>query len=805
MSLRTSIRTLLRERAFTAAVGLTLAIGLGGCLAMFTLVKGVLYAPLPYLQAERLALVWMTNPQQGFDRDIVSYPMFRDWRDQSREVFESMAVYTTQSANILAGTSPEEVRMGIVSEEFFHTVGVANRLGRTFDPADYVEGRHRVTVLSHGLWRRAFGGRTDIIGHDAMVNGRPYSVVGVLAPGSEYPADAELWIPLATTADSRQQMEARGALWLPVIARLREGVPIETAHQRMVVVQNVHNAAYPDNVPGTSTLVTLLLDDMVASARRPLWLLQGAVLLVLLIACANVSNLFLARATAREREIATRAALGASWWRLSREWLNETLVLTTGGALVGLALAVWSVRAVVAAAPPQIPRLGSVTLDWTIVSAGAALTLLASLAIGVAPLWRVARADVSGTLKEGGRTVEEQGGRTRVRLGLVTAQLALALMLLVGAGLLLRSFAAVLDTPNGFQSDGVFTARISLPAAKYQQPAQRLQFWERLRSQVAALPSVQRVAGVTTILLGRLPNSAPIIVEGRPDLPEGLRSWPVAIDSATPGYFDTVGMRVVRGRDVADTDVATAQRVVVVNETLAMSYFETLDVVGRRISFGSPGPNTQWLTIVGVVSNARRSGPELDARAETYFPHPQRPSGSMTLVVKTAVEPLSLTPAIRQVVQRLDPEQPIARVNSLDVMLGARLGERRFVLALLGGFAAIALLLSAIGIYGVMAYTVGRRRHEFGVRAALGASRVDLVRLVLRQGAVVIVIGVLLGVGGAIAITRLMERLLFGVSATDPLVFAAATLLLSATALVACWVPARRAANADPMGVLRQE
>ncbi len=398
------MRALLRERAFTAAVGLTLAIGLGGCLAILTIVKGVLYAPLPYLQAERLTLVWMTNPQQGFDRDIVSYPMFCDWRDQSREVFESMAVYSSQSANILAGASPEEVRMGVVSEEFFHTVGVGSRLGRTFDPGDYVEGRHRVTVLSHGLWQRAFGGRLDIIGRDAMVNGRPYSVVGVLAPGSEYPTDAELWIPLAKTADSRQQMEARGALWLPVIARLREGVPIEAAHQRMIVVQNAQNAAYPDNVPGTSTLVTLLLDDMVASARRPLWLLQGAVLLVLLIACANVSNLFLARATARERETATRAALGAGWRRLSREWLNETLALTTCGALAGLALAVWAISAVVAAAPPQIPRLASVSIDWTIVAAGAALALLTSLAIGVAPLWRVARADVSSTLKGGGRT-----------------------------------------------------------------------------------------------------------------------------------------------------------------------------------------------------------------------------------------------------------------------------------------------------------------------------------------------------------------------------------------------------------------
>ena len=799
------MRALLRERAFTAAVGLTLAIGLGGCLAILTIVKGVLYAPLPYVQAERLTLVWMTNPQQGFDRDIVSYPMFCDWRDQSREVFESMAVYSSQSANILAGASPEEVRMGVVSEEFFHTVGVASRLGRTFDPGDYVEGRHRVTVLSHGLWQRAFGGRLDIIGRDAMVNGQPYSVVGVLAPGSEYPTDAELWIPLAITADSRQQMEARGALWLPVIARLREGVPIEAAHQRMIVVQNAQNAAYPDNVPGTSTLVTLLLDDMVASARRPLWLLQGAVVLVLLIACANVSNLFLARATARERETATRAALGAGWRRLSREWLNETLALTTCGALAGLALAVWAISAVVAAAPPQIPRLASVSIDWTIVAAGAALALLTSLAIGVAPLWRVARANVSSTLKGGGRTIEEHGGSSRLRLGLVTAQLALALMLLVGAGLLLRSFAAVLDTPTGFQADGVFTARISLPAAKYQQPAQRLQFWERLRTEIAALPSVQRVAGVTTILLDRLPNSAPIIVEGRPDLPEGLRSLPVAIDSVTPGYFDTVGMRVVRGRDVADSDLAAVQRVVVVNEALALTYFETLDAVGRRISFGSPGANTQWLTIVGVVSNARRSGPELDARAETYFPHPQRPSGSMTLVVKTARDPLSLTPAIRQVVQRLDPEQPIARVNALASILDARLAERRLVLALLGSFAGVALLLSAIGIYGVMAYTVRRRRHELGVRAALGASRVNLSRLVLRQGAVVIVIGVLVGVGGALAVTRLMERLLFGISATDPLVFAGVTLLLSATALLACWLPARRAANADPMRVLRQE
>jgi predicted permease len=558
-------------------------------------------------------------------------------------------------------------------------------------------------------------------------------------------------------------------------------------------------------VPGTGVFVTRLRDDMVVSARRPLWLLQGAVVLVLLIGCANVSNLLLARVTARERETATRAALGASRRRLAREWLSEAVLLTSAGAAAGLFLAVWTVRAVIAAAPPQIPRLASVSIDWSIVLTAAVLTITTALAIGAAPMWRSARADVSASLKDGGRTVEEQGGRARVRLALVTAQLALALMLLVGAGLLLRSFAAVLDTQSGFAPEGVLTARISLPAAKYQQPGQRLQFWQRLRTEIAALPSVQRVAGVTSILLSRLPNSAPIIVEGRPDLPDALRNWPVAIDSATPGYFDTVGMRMLRGRDVSDADVATAPRVVVVNEALAREYFETLDVVGKRISFSSPGPNAQWLTIIGVVSNARRSGAELDARAETYFPHAQRPSGGMTLVVKSAREPLALTPAIREIVQRLDAEQPIARVSALSALLDARLAERRFVLALLGGFAVIALLLAAIGIYGVMAYTVGRRRHEFGIRAALGARRADLSGLVLRQGAIVIGLGVSLGVVGALAVTRVIERLLFGVSPTDPLVFAAVTLMLGATGLVACWLPARRAAKVNPMGALRQE
>ncbi len=801
MSVRTTARALLRERAFSLAVVLTLAMGLGACLAIFTVVRGVLFAPLPYPAADRLARVWMTNPQQGIDRDVISYPMFRDWRDQSRDVFASMAVYSDRSANMLAGAAPEEVLTAVVSEEFFATVGSRPLLGRSFEAGDYVDGQHRVVILSHGLWQRAFGGRGDIVGHTATIAGEPHTVVGVLSPGGEYPDETELWLPMAHSADARELLESRGALWLPVIARLRADVALETAQQKMALVQSAQNAAYPDNVPGTSALVTPVHDDMVAAARRPLWLLQGSVLLVLLIACANVSNLFLARATAREREIATRAALGAGWRRLAREWLAETLLLTMVGSVLGLVFAVWIVGLVVGAAPSQIPRIASVAIDWGVVAAGGVLTLITALAIGAVPLMRLSRADVSSTLKEGGRTIDEQGGHARIRQGLVVAQLALALMLLVGAGLLLRSFAALLETPSGFDARGVLTARVNLPATKYQAPAQRLQFWERLRADVNALPSVTRVAGISTVLLSRLPNSSSIVVEGRPDLPESLQNWPVAIDSVTPGYFDTVGMRLLSGRDVSDTDLAASPRVVVVNEALATQYFETADVVGRRISFGSTPPT--WLTIVGVVSNARRSGPELEARAETYFPHPQRPTGSMTLVVRSDRDPMALASSVREVVRRLDPEQPVSRVNTLASLLDARLAERRFLLALLGGFAVVALVLSGVGIYGVMAYTVGRRRQEFGIRAALGATRGDLSRLVLRQGVILIGFGVVLGIFGAFLATRLMDRLLFGVGPADPLVFSGVTLLLSACALIACYLPALRAARTDPLKVLR--
>jgi predicted permease len=803
MSLRTTVRSLLRERTFVVAVVLTLAIGIGGCLTMFTVIKAVLFAALPYLDAERLVSVWMTNPQQGIERDVISYPMFRDWRDESRAVFAAMSVHSSRFGNIVAGSTAEEVRVAIVSEEFFATVGVAARLGRTFTAGDFVEGRHLVVVLSHGLWQRAYGGRSDILGRDVMFQGRPHTVVGVLPPGGEYPPDVELWAPLANSSELQGDREARGALWLNVIARLHPHVTLPTAAERMALVQAAQNAAFPDNVPGTSTLVTLVHDDLVGPSRRPLWLLQGAVILVLLIACANVSNLFLARATAREREVATRVALGAGGRALARQWMAEAWLLTAVGAGIGLVLAIFTTDLVVRAAPPQIPRLAVISVDGVVVAAAVLLTMATAVLIGVAPLARLLRPDLAGTLKDGARTVDETSGRGRLRLTLVAAQFALALILLVGAGLLLRSFAALADAPSGFNAERVLSARVALPGAKYPQASERLQFWDRLRRDVAALPGVERVAGVSSVLLSRLPNSSPIVVEGRPDLPESLRGWPVALDSATPGYFDAVGMKVVRGRDVSDADLPGRTRVVVVNEALATAYFGTLDVVGKRISFDGQKPD--WLEIVGVVSNARRTAPELEARPETYFPHAQRPTGGMTLIVRTAQDPIAIVPALRDVVRRLDPEQPVARVNVLQSLLDTRLAERRFLLALLGGFATVALVLSIVGIYGVMSYTVGRRRQEFGIRAALGAQRGDLSGMVLRQGVLVTSIGTCAGVIGAVLVTRLLEGLLFGVRRLDPAVFAGVIGILTTCALMACWIPARRAAKADPMRALRHD
>ena len=465
--LRSAARSLVRERSFTASVVLTLALGLGGCLAVFSVVRGVLLAPLPFPTPDRLTRVWMTNPQQGFDKDVISYPQFRDWRDQSHDAFAAMAVINDSVASLSGSGPAQEIAVSQVSEEFFQVLGANPLLGRVLAPEDYEPGRHRVLVLSHALWVSSFGADPSIGGRTITLATEPFTVIGVMPPRIIYPSDTMAWTPLAATPALRQTMESRGALWLEVIARMKPGVTAATAQAAMDVVQARYNAAYPAATPGTGVYVAPMHQDIVESVARSLWLLQGAVLAVLLIACANISNLMLARATARQREVATRIALGAGWRRIAQECFTEALLLATIGAAFGIALAVALVRMLPSFAPAQLPMLDGVSIDWVVGLAAAVLTVATAIIVGLAPILQGRRTDVNSAIKEGGRVAYEGGGSSRVRLALVAGQIATALVLLVGAGLLVKSFANVLSVPTGFARDPVLTARVSLPAARY--------------------------------------------------------------------------------------------------------------------------------------------------------------------------------------------------------------------------------------------------------------------------------------------------------------------------------------------------
>lgn len=807
--LRVAIRALRREPGFSATVILTLVIGLGGCLAIFSVVRAVLLELLPFPNPDQLAAVWMTNPKQGFDRDVISYPQFRDWRDGSRDLLSGLAGYSVQTGNLTTQGPARETRAIAVSEEFFAVLGATTAMGRTLEPTDFEPGRHRVMVIGQALWASAFGSDPAVIGKTVRLNGEPHQVVGVLPAGVAYPDDAELWTPMAILPDQRQRFEDRGLLWLTVIARLEPHVSVAAAQDALLVIdkrlqQEYRGAATPD----TGVLVSRLHDDVVGSSRRSLWLLQGAVIFVLLIACANVSNLLLARVSARSREIATRTALGASWRRIASESVTETLILAAAGGVLGLLTAMWAVDLFTRMGPSQIPLSHRVSVDWMVTAVGAGLCVVTAMLVGLAPVLFAGRVDVTTTLKAGGRNPNEAGGSGRLRTALVVGQIALALVLLVGAGLLIKSFARVLAIHTGFTTTSALTARFALPAEKYPAPAQRVAMWNELTRQVAALPGVEAVGAVSTVLIGRVPVSSPMAVEGRPELPEPLASFPVAIDSATPGYFDAVGQPLIVGRLINEHDTAESLPVVVANEALARQYFGTTDIIGRRVTFGDPAnPQTTWPTIVGIVRDVRRAnaGPQLQARPEAYFPYPQRARPGMMIVVRTKGDPLTLAAPLRDIASTLDAEVPLARVRPLSELLNARLDERVFVMNLLSAFAIMAVLLSAIGIYGVTAYSVSRRMQEFGVLVALGAQRRDVLTLVLRHGLQVVAAGSAIGVFGALALTRVAGPQLFEVSPTDPQVFVAVAIGLALCALFACWLPAARAARVDPMTVLRHE
>ena len=797
-----ALRSIAKKPLFYAVIVLTLALGIGANAAIFTVVNGVLLQPLPYPHPDRLMMVWTYNPRQGFDKDVATYPNFEDWRRASQS-FERMSGYFGASVTLTENGDPAQIRGARVTPEFFETMGVLPAQGRAFSSANGQAGGERVVIIAHGLWMRRFGGDRSLIGRPILLNGVSHEVIGVLPASFTHPADAELWMPLAPVGQFQELFSARGSFWLTVVGRLRPGVTRAAAQSEMDAIATRLEKAYPSNA-GLGIRLVALHEELVGDVKRPLLILLGAVCFVLLIACANVANLLLTRAASRQRELAIRAALGAARARLVRQLLTESAVLGLLGGAAGLLLAIFTTTWLQTLAPPELPRLSEIAVDRRVLAYAAGASVFTSLLFGLLPALHASRRDSGGQLKEGGRTGTDGRRGGRVRAALAIGELAIALVLLVGAGLLIRSVIALNSEDPGFATKGVLTLRLQLPSASYGEPARIVNFYEQLIERLEALPGVESAAAGSTVLLSRLPNSAGINIEGRPPLPADATNIPVPYDSVTPEYFSTLQIPLRRGRFFTRADTPQSQQVVIVNESFVKRFFPGEDPLGRRVTFNDPSdPNTRWQTIVGVVADTKRGGFEREPWAETYFPMAQSPSGRAFVLLRTTGDPTALIAAARSALWSIDRNQPIAGIRTVPELLAQREVNRRFTTLLLGVFAGVALVLAVIGTYGVIAHATAQRTQEIGIRMALGADRRRILRLVLAGGIRIAAAGLIIGLAGALGLTHVLSGLLFGVSARDPLTFVVVPATLLVVALAACWIPARRAMRVEPVTALR--
>lgn len=796
-TLRYAYRSLRGSKSTSLAVISTLALGIGVTTAVFSIVYGVLLRPLPYPDSDRLVRVWLSNPRQGIDKDITSYPNFADWRAQSRSI-QGMAAVASAARNLTGAGEPRELSGAAVSEGYFGILRVAPVLGRVFTPEEESLGGPNVVILSHELWATQFGSDPAIVGRALSLSGVPYEVVGVMPRGL---GEQDFWIPLRPSADLR---ESRGALWLPVIGRLAPGVTLEQAQTEMSAIARRLEQSYPEANDGTGVLLEPLRASIVGDVRQPLLLLLGAVALVLLIACANIANVLLVRGTARRTEMAVRAALGASRRQLAMQVGVESLLLALAGGALGVLAAYACLQWLMGLAPPSLPRLDAIRLDGSVLGITAAVTVLCGMLFGLVPALEAGGRGPAEAIRQGGRGAVGGSAAERLRPVLVVSQFALAVMLLAGAGLMLRSFAKMQDVDPGFDASHVALVRLNLPASKYETPEQVNAFYDELLTSLRATPGVESADAISDFVLGRLPNSASIVVEGI-ELPQALERLPVAYDAVTPGFVRTSRMRMLSGRGLLPTDKQGSSRVALVSETMARTFFRGADPVGARFAFGVPDSEDGWITIVGVVADARRSGPVEPVRPYVLMPHAQYTTRRLDIVIRATGEPLALLPQVRAAVHAIDAAQPIAGVRTLEQAFGETVAPRRFLMVLLSIFGGAACALAAIGIYGVMAYVVVRRTREIGVRIALGAPPGRVQRLVIAQAMAQAGIGLALGVAGALLLGGQIRAQLFGVAPGDPTTLVATVGLLALVALFASWLPARRAAAVDPTTAMRVE
>ena len=795
--LRYGIRILAKSPGFTAVAVLTLALGVGVNAAMFSVINSTLLTPLPYKNPDRL--VWFGTSHPRFNHPIpVSAPDFLDWKSQNN-VFEYMAAIWTDGFTLTGKGEPEILSGAQVSANFFKLFDASPDWGRGFVEGEDQPGHNHVAVLSYDLWKNRFGSSPNVLGSNLTLEGGSYTIVGVAPRGFAYPSWVQFWSPIVINT----QQHSRGNHYLRAIGRLKPGVTLPTAQAEMNTIARRIAAADPESNQGVGVQLVLLEERAVQFIRPALLVLFGAVGFVLLIACANVTNLLLAKATKRQKEITLRAALGAGRFRLIRQFLTESLLLSLLAGGLGILVAAWSLDLLRALKPDSIPDVNSIHLNLHVLGFLLAISFLVGIALGMAPAWHASRVHLSESLKESGGA--GLGGTTggNLRSVLVVAEIALSLVLLVGAGLMIRSFARLLSIDPGYDPNKLLTFQISLPDSRYPKDSHVFAFYREALDRISACPGVQSVAISNTLPPSGGETDAAFYVEGHK--PSNPNEAPDTIyDPISPGYFQTLKTPLIAGRYFTEQDNNDKSRVVIINETMAREFFGGREAIGKRMNAEAYGLGG-WLEVVGVVADERFFGWDSDVYPSTYFPYGADPARGMAFVLRTKIDPMYVSSVVRQAIWSIDKDLPFTEVLTMDQRLSQSFAGRRFYMILLGVFAALALILSLVGIYGVMSYSVAQRTHEIGIRIALGAERRHVLSLALGQTAVLTLIGLGAGLAGAFALTRFLGSLLYGVRATDPITFVVVTLVLSVVALVAGYIPARRATKVDPLVALRYE
>ena len=797
--LRYGARMLLKTPGFTLIAVLTLALGIGANTAIFSVVNAVLLRPLPFAEPDRLVMIREMKPPD-FPQFAISPANFLDYKKQNT-VFESLVAMRPATFNLTGLGDPERLRGLSLTGGFCAMLGVQPQIGRDFLPEEDQPGRDNVVILSHGLWQRRFGGDLKILNQEISLGGRAYTVVGVMPPTFQFlDRTSEIWAPISFTP---QEVQHRGGHSLArAIGRLKPGVTLDQARAEMSAIADRLALQHPGTNKGWNVRIWSLLDFTVGSVKPALLVLLGAVAFVLLIACANVANLLLARAAARGSEIAIRTAMGAGRWRIVRQLLTESALLALVGGIAELFLAKWGLDLLQTLAPQNLPRMNDVSLDGRVLAFTAAITLLTGMVFGLVPALQSSKPNLNEVMKGAGRGSTEGGGRRFVRSALVVVEIAAALVLLVGAGLMINSFWRLQKVDPGFKPDNALTVSVALPRRKYPEENQRSAFFQQLLEKVSAAPGVRTVGATSLLPLGNDDFVSSFAIQDRPSTQPGV-ARNTNFFSVSADYFKAMGIPLIRGRLFTEHDTKDSPRVAVINETMAKKIFPDEEPLGKRITFDTREKNPEWFEIVGVVGDVKHYGLDQETTMQTYEPYTQQAASSMTLIVRATNEPANLTAEIRNAVLALDNEQPISSIGALNQLVSASVAQRRFSMLLLGVFAAVAMLLAMVGIYGVLSYAVTQRMREIGIRMALGAGRTDVIRLVVGHGMTLTGIGVAAGLGAAFLLTRLMTTLLFGVSATDLATFSLIALLLITVALLACWIPARRATKVDPMMALR--